>query len=45
MLVDDIDSHGGFATFAERHPGYRTLICPSADRTGLFGVAVNVAAA
>jgi len=30
---------------AGRHPGYRALICPSADRTGLSGVAVNVAAA
>jgi hypothetical protein len=43
MLVDDIDSHEGFATFARRHPGYQTLICPSADRTGTFGIAVNVA--
>jgi hypothetical protein len=43
MLVDDIDSHMGFATFAERHAGYRTLVCPSADRTGTFGIAVKVA--
>jgi hypothetical protein len=43
MLVDDIDSHLGFATFAKRHPGYQTMICPSADRNGLFGIAVNTA--
>jgi hypothetical protein len=47
MLVDDIDSHMGFATFAERHPGYQTIICPDADRNtreGMFGIAVNTAA-
>jgi Methyltransferase domain len=43
MLVDDIDSHLGFAAFAERHPGYQTIICPSADRSGMFGIAVKVA--
>ena len=43
MLVDDIDSHMGFATFAKRHPGYQTIICPSADRNGMFGIAVNTA--
>jgi hypothetical protein len=42
ILVDDIDSHRGFETFARRHPGYQTIICPSADRTGMFGIAVNV---
>jgi len=41
MLVDDIDSHMGFAAFAERHPRYQTIICPSADRNGMFGIAVN----
>jgi len=41
MLVDDIDSHAGFAIFAQRHPEYRALYCPSADRTGLFGLAVK----
>jgi Methyltransferase domain len=40
MLVDDIDSHEGFSTFASQHPRYRTIICPSGDRTGLFGIAV-----
>jgi hypothetical protein len=45
MLVDDIDSHMGFAAFAERHPGYRAIICPSADRNGIFGIAVNTASA
>jgi hypothetical protein len=41
MLVDDISTHEGFATFARRHPEYETIVCPSADRQGLFGVAVN----
>jgi len=45
MLVDDINSHRGFTIFAERHPGYRTIICPSADRDGMFGIAVNIASA
>jgi hypothetical protein len=40
MLVDDIDSHEGFTTFASQHPGYQTIICPSADRSGMFGIAV-----
>jgi hypothetical protein len=43
MLVDDIDSNLGFATFAGRHPEYETIICPSADRQGMFGIAVNTA--
>ena len=43
MLVDDINSHLGFTTFAKRHPGYQTIICPSADRNGTFGIAVNTA--
>ena len=41
MLVDDIGAHNGFATFARRHPGYETIICPSDDRIGIFGIAVN----
>ena len=45
MLVDDIDSHMGFAAFAERHPRYQTIICPSADRNGMFGIAVNTTSA
>ena len=44
MLVDDISTHQGFAIFARRHPGYHTIVCPSADRQGLFGIAVNSAA-
>jgi hypothetical protein len=44
MLVDDISTHEGFASFARRHPEYQTIVCPSADRQGLFGIAVNVAA-
>lgn len=43
MLVDDIAAHNGFATFARRHPGYQTIVCPSADRAGIFGIAVNTA--
>jgi Methyltransferase domain len=43
MLVDDIDSHEGFTTFARRHPEYQTLVCPSADKVGLFGIAVKSA--
>jgi hypothetical protein len=41
MLVDDISTHRGFSTFARRQPRYRTVVCPSADRKGLFGIAVN----
>jgi hypothetical protein len=42
MLVDDIDSHEAFATFARRHPEYQVIVCPSEDRNGMFGIAVNV---
>jgi len=45
MLVDDIATHEGFARFAMRHPSYRTIVCPSADKKGLFGIAVNTAKA
>jgi Methyltransferase domain len=45
MLVDDIDSHQGFATFAKRHPEYQIILCASADRDGMFGIAVNTASA
>ena len=45
MLIDDISTHKGFATFARRHPGYQTIVCPSADRRGLFGIAINAARA
>jgi hypothetical protein len=41
ILVDDINSNMGFAIFAKRHPGYQTIVCPSADRNGMFGIAVN----
>jgi hypothetical protein len=41
MIIDDIDSHMGFVTFVERHPGYRGIMCPSADRHGMFGIAVK----
>jgi Methyltransferase domain len=43
ILVDDIDTHVGFETFAKRHPAYQTIICPSANRDGMFGIAVNTA--
>lgn len=43
LLVDDIATHQGFARFARLHPGYQTIVCPSADRKGLFGIAVNTA--
>jgi Methyltransferase domain len=41
MLVDDISMHAGFAAFARRHPGYRTVTCAHADRSSMFGIAVN----
>jgi Methyltransferase domain len=41
MLVDDIKSHLGFATFAKRHPDYRTLVCETEDKIGMFGIAVS----
>jgi hypothetical protein len=43
MLVDDISTHAGFLTFTRRHPEYQTIICPSADRLGEFGIAVKTA--
>jgi hypothetical protein len=45
MLVDDINSHTGFATFAERYSGYQTIFCPEATREGMFGIAVKTAEA
>ncbi len=42
ILVDDIDSHMGFATFAAHHPEYHTIVCPSSDRTGLFGIPAHI---
>jgi Methyltransferase domain len=41
MLVDDIMSHNGFATFAGRHPDYQTMVCSASDQEGMFGIAVN----
>jgi hypothetical protein len=41
MLVDDIGTHQGFALFTRRHPGYETIVCPSSDRIGMFGIAVK----
>ncbi len=45
MLVDDIRMHQGFATFARRHPGWRTIVCRHADEIGMFGIAIRTAAA
>lgn len=45
ILVDDISMHKGFADFARRHPGYQTIICPHADRSTLFGIALNAGSA
>lgn len=45
MVVDDIRTHEGFSRFARRHPGYQTIICPSTDRLGMFGIAVSTATA
>jgi cephalosporin hydroxylase len=44
MVVDDIKTHGAFAAFGRRHPEYKTIVCPSADELGMFGVAINAAA-
>jgi hypothetical protein len=41
LLVDDIRGHNAFAIFARRHPGYSTLICPTPDYVGGFGIAFN----
>jgi hypothetical protein len=41
LIVDDIRQHQGFTAFARRHPGYQTIVCPSADRLGMFGIAVS----
>jgi hypothetical protein len=45
MLIDDIKSHLGFATFAKRHPEYRTIVCETEDKIGMFGIAVNTSPA
>jgi len=43
MLVDDIRGHDGFATFARRHPEFKTVLCSTADRVAGFGIAVYAA--
>ena len=43
ILADDIGTHEAFAVFARRHPGFRTIVCPSKDEIGIFGVAVKYA--
>jgi hypothetical protein len=40
MLIDDIRSHDGFATFARRHPEFKTILVSTPDRIGAFGIAV-----
>jgi hypothetical protein len=45
MLVDDIKTHEGFATFTRKHPEYATIICPSGDKIGMFGIAIKAAGA
>jgi hypothetical protein len=45
MLIDDVKTHEGFGIFARKHPEYQTIICPSADRLGMFGIAINTASA
>jgi hypothetical protein len=45
MLIDDIKSHLGFATFARRHPEFRTIVCETEDKIGMFGIAVKGSAA
>lgn len=42
MLVDDIKSHAGFSAFAKRHRDFSTVVAPSDDRVGMFGIAVRV---
>jgi hypothetical protein len=41
MLVDDISTHDGFATFTRDHAEFWAIVCPSADGLGQFGVAVK----
>jgi hypothetical protein len=41
MLVDDVNLHDGFATFARRHPEYQTIVCSAVDAIGTFGIAVK----
>ncbi|HEX7994386.1 MAG TPA: hypothetical protein VF506_10725 [Streptosporangiaceae bacterium] len=45
MLIDDIKSHLGFATFAKQHPEYRTIVCETEDKIGMFGITVNASPA
>ncbi|MEU9129572.1 class I SAM-dependent methyltransferase [Kitasatospora sp. NPDC048540] len=38
MLIDDISTHQGFALWTRAATGVTSLVCPSADGEGLFGV-------
>jgi hypothetical protein len=40
LAVDDIRSHDGFATFAHRHPEFKTIYVSTPGRIGAFGIAV-----
>jgi methyltransferase family protein len=41
MLIDDIRSHDGFATFARRHPEFKTILVSTLDGIGAVGIAVS----
>jgi hypothetical protein len=41
MLIDDVRSHDGFATFAQRHPEFKTILVSTPDQIGAFGIAVS----
>jgi hypothetical protein len=41
MLVDDISTHDGFATFTRDHAEFQAIVCPSTDGKGQFGIAVK----
>ena len=36
MIIDDISTHQGFATFTSEFPWVDTLVCPHSDREGSF---------
>jgi Methyltransferase domain len=40
MLIDDIRSHDGFTTFAQRHPEFKTMLVSTLDGIGAVGIAV-----
>lgn len=44
-LADDVHRNCGFRRFTAATPQHRSLVCPSDDERGLFGVTQNKAAA